>query len=130
MRKSINAIINVIRSENRSNRVEALAARGVDALRASGPADMHQCDAYHAGQFGPFVGPRGGLQVRLDQRSSLNASSAWQSLSQPTGKRPASQLPAEPCFTATCTATLERSQASGRLERRAGISAARGLASV
>lgn len=130
MRKSINANSNVIRSEIRRNRVEAIALRGVDVLRASGPAEMHQHDAYHRVVDGPVVGPRGGSILLQDQRSSLHTSSAWQGLSKPISRGQSSQKFTGPCFTATCTATTALPQAAGRLERRAGLAAARALASA
>ena len=136
MRKSINAIVNVIRLGNRRNR-EAVVAVGVDSLRASGPGYpmpgfAMQRHALHpqAGRLG-HERPRGGLLSLLDQRSSLDASSAWWSLPLSAGKREASQVRAGLCFTtATHTATTKRPQASGRFEQRAAIAAARLLASA
>ncbi len=124
MRNSINAIVNVVRNGIRRNRVaEALVARGVDALRASGPADCMHCHAPHAGPA-RLEQPQGGLLVLLDSRSSLDASTAWRSLPIAAGKRKSSQLFAGSYFT-TCTATTERPQAAGRFEQRTGRVAVR-----
>jgi hypothetical protein len=126
MRKSINANVNVIRFGIRRNRVEAVAASGVEGLRASGPA-MHQ--------YLPHEGPlgleclRGDLRL-LDSRSSLDASSAWPRLSLETSKREASPRFVKSCFTTTATATTRRPQAPGRRQQQRGIAAARLLASA
>jgi hypothetical protein len=116
MRKSINANVNVIRAEIRRNR-EAVVARGVDALRASGPG-YRMFHAMHPDHLG-LDSPRGGLRL-LDSRSSLIASSAWRS----KAKRFAGT-----CFTSTtCTAALQQpqrplSQGNGRGERQAVLAA-------
>jgi hypothetical protein len=130
MRKSINANVNVIRFGIRRNRVEAVAASGVEGLRASGPA-MH----LHGLYWGPLGQEclRGDLRL-LDSRSGLDASSAWPRLSLETSKREASPRFTS-CFTTTATATTRRpqaplSQVGGRQRQQRGILAARLSASA
>jgi hypothetical protein len=114
MRTSINANVNVIRPGIRRNR-EAVVARGVDALRASGPGYRMQFHAMRPDHLG-LDRPRGGILRLLDSRSSLSASSAWRS------KAKAS---AASCFTSTtCTAALQPQQGPGRRERQAAVVAA------
>lgn len=140
MRSFVNAIVNVIRRDNRRNRVIGVAmtpvmANGVDALRASGPEYReHDCCDYRQHHHAPSPGQPGlerarGLallaRLRLLGRSGLVASTAWRSLSQKTSKRAAAQRFAGTPFTATCAATSQRPQATGRCEPGAAISAAR-----
>jgi hypothetical protein len=119
MRTSINAIVNVINPVIRRNR--EVVARGVDALRASGPG-YRMFHAMHPDHLGLVVGPRGGLRL-LDSRSSLIASSAWRSLPVSAGSSKAKRF-AGTCFTSTtCTAALQQPQAPGRGERQAVLAA-------
>ncbi len=117
MRNFINAIVNVVRNGIRRNRVaEALVARGVDVVRASGPADCMYWHAPHAGHPG-LPQPAEGQLVLLESRSSLIASTAGRRLPIAAGKRKSSQAFAGSCFT-TCTATTARPQAAGRRAQR------------
>jgi hypothetical protein len=145
MRKFVNAIVNVIRRDNRRNRVIGAVVvkamtQGVDALRASGPEySEHDCrdrEHHHApkpGQLG-LEPQRGGLfllaGLQLDPRSGLKASPAWQGLSSSTRLREASQMFAAAPFMATATAMQQRPQAAGRGKQRVAITAARLLASA
>lgn len=145
MRNVVNAIVNVIRRDNRRNRVIGVAmtpvmANGVDALRASGPDySEHDRGDYRQHHHAPSPGQLGlerlrglGLlsRFRLQQCSGLVASSAWRSLSSKASKRAASQCFTGSRFTATCTATTPRPSAAGRCEPRVAPSAARVLASA